>query len=171
LYFLFEIFALIYIPIQGEENIKLEEIIFKNLIYEILFLINKIQNFCFDLNKDDNYLFEDEYILRFFQNLFFFFKDIKFPKEEVKIINDQQIKDMNLALKTSLEINLLKEHSFCFEYSCIKNKTPDFSEIKYKNTKKRLKTDEDKELENDVLNNQMKEKLISFNFKIVKNDI
>jgi len=57
---------------------------------------------------------EDELLQRFFETVYFFFKCLK--KSKIFLLsNDYLSKDLNMAIKCTMQINIQRENSFKFE--------------------------------------------------------
>lgn len=107
---------------------------------------------------------DDELTQRFFENVYFLFKYLKFPKQTLDIFTDFLKKDITMAIKCTMSINLKKTDSFTLEYSKI-------NEL-YANTKKtepkKIDADFDINQLNYIFENNVKTKLFEFNLKPIE---
>lgn len=80
----------------------------------------EIKNFLNFFLSQQN-LITDELMQRFFENIFFLFKNLKFPKYQKNIFSDYLIKDLNIIIKSLMTLNSQKENSFNLKYSILNN--------------------------------------------------
>lgn len=121
-------------------------------------------------------LITDELIQRFFESVYFFFKYIKFPKYDKAIESDFLRKELPMAIRCAMKINLAKDNAFklgnCQDYNEIYVKKEREGSLKYDKAAKYnyLPNLEKKEIEYLLKENRM-EKLIDFKIDILKNKI
>jgi hypothetical protein len=60
-------------------------------------------------------IIEDELIQRFFENVYFFFNNLKLPQNK-DIYSDYLKKEINMAIKCSMKVNIQKQNSFDFDF-------------------------------------------------------
>ena len=121
-------------------------------------------------------IIEDELIQRFFENVYFLFNNIKLPQNK-DIYSDYLKKELNMAIKCSMKVNIQKQNSFDFDFSKlneieINNKKSSMymkkKALKEKNIKNinRGITDFDVNEFEYVFQNNIKSKIFEFKFNL-----
>jgi hypothetical protein len=128
----------------------------------------------------------DELLQRFFENIYFLFKNLKFPKFQKNIFSDYLLKDLNIVNKTLLTLNSQKENSFTLDYNILNNLDQEQRESKNDNIlldsrEKNFISNQqesnyispmvlDKEKLKNIFNKNEKEKLFDFRIDLLNGD-
>lgn len=145
---------------------------FENSLQELKILTKYI------LNTNES-LIEDEIIQRFFETSHFIFKYLKFPKMQKDVFSDFVKKDLTLAVKCSMQINLQREDSFTIDCDnkMLKNEDEIYKkrEIREKLIKNNINNGNTNfttnEFEYAFTNLNKKEHLFEFKLDIIKSEI
>jgi hypothetical protein len=149
-------------------NINLQQILNSTFTNRMLSLITQELKLFRNLIHHEKNI-DDELVQRFFEDVYYYFKNIKFPKYQRDIFSDFIKKEVIISLKCVMNINLQNNYSFQLDYSKYEEMLNQVRNIKI-NSKKALEDDLSVDFSQDNLNfiyqHNIKTKLLDFNFKL-----
>jgi len=137
-------------------------------------LCNELKNFRNLIHH--NKIIEDEIIQRFFEDVYFFFKYVKLPNEK-DIYSDYLKKEINMAIKCSMRLNIQKQNSFTFDLFKINDIDLDNRKILNSIKKKAIKDNNTKNINRGITDyeqnefeyifqNNIKTQVLDFNLQL-----